>query len=1337
MSDRDLNFTSCSGALKTAGSRCALLCLLMAPGVFLFPPGLSAAVRSSGTVEISDDLSAGFAGSVGLAASGVALDGSLGQVAVSTAGGGGMDVEGGYFQMMSSNPASITHGQVFSASAAVSASATTNPSGTVYYVETATSTDFAGALISGATAFWPAQLTGLRGNTTYYTRLRASYLGEDWTGYTPNASFQTLPATPTPQGFAAVHYSSLTVAWDGAANGPGTRYFVQYGGEPGFLTGGFANTTASSYTFSGLSPNTTYFVRLKAIGDLGDETAYVQFGSTITAAVTPSSTAPCAVSSVTLAAYWGANGNPAGTLYLVRYSTDAFASVQGSSLTAAVSAAFSGLTPNTTHYVRVSALNASGAAGLPAQLPDALTAAAPPLQPAAAFPGRAGFSINVQWLSNSNPPNTEYLAEASTSSNFTASFTAGPGWSPAVAVTAAGLEPVTLYYFRAKARNAAGAETAWTSLGSTATLAGVDLTSPTIANNQAGDMNWRSSNTATYNVDLADSGGSYLSRLQVRVTTGAAGTGALVFDWSDAVTNINANSYTADWGLTPAQWTLLRSGTNYVSVRAYDGAGWYATLPDAFRVLKDTSSPVIADLQAGETTWRKTDPGAIYAVNFNDEAGGAGLAAVEYSASYAAGSANAGVLAWTALPGLTPGATYYNGPWAVNFGALASGVTNYISARARDGAGNVAVLPDVFLVLKNTSGPETRLTSPYAGFHSALAAISGTAAPVLSYAITGVELTLQDKGSNLYWADAGFVSASPVWLKATGLASWAYAASTVPWVSGTQYQVVARAVDTALNYSQPYATGTFTFDNSVPTAFVSTPAANATVETPALIAGTAADAGPNAGVPYVGVRVRRATDLKWWDFATGAWTTSAISTMTTGGASWAFYPDGALRGNLQHGVTYYAYATPRDGAIPPNEPSTTLYATTFTVRDTVAPGDISFSSAATGALPGRLAVTWTAPGDDGALGTLAGNCWFAIQYSTWSGAAFSTTAAAGQVMISTAGAAPGSTQYYLLSGLTPGVTYFVEVWTQDEAGNWSGASPRASGRAAPSLADSIAGNVFTAAGAGVTGVLVEAIDRNLAVAKSVYTVNDGSGSFTLPGLGEGMYRVQATWLSDGFASSVASDQIPTGYAEVRFTLSVTYDLASVGGELALPHIAVSGMRTSAAAAYAVELYQNSRLVAVAPVGAGGRWLISNLLPGKYSVKVPDGNGGSKLLQVSLAPGQDLRLRPLGDLLKSAEVYAYPNPARRAVTFRVKSERAPVRKQVTVFDLTGRPVKEFGDGDFRDCSLAACASGKSDGYEAAWSLPSGVASGVYIYTTRVRETASGDSEKVTRKFAIVR
>ncbi|MDD2805806.1 MAG: T9SS type A sorting domain-containing protein [Elusimicrobiales bacterium] len=1285
--------------------------------------------KTSGTTEISDDLVTGGAGSVELSGGGKLLSGSLGQVAASTAGAAGVELESGYFSKLPANPYAIVHSQVFASSASVSGTGgDPNPSGTVYFVETSSLPSFGGAVITSATAFWPESLQGLKGNTTYYTRLRAAYMSEDFTDYSPAASFQTLPATPTPQGFAAVFSSSLTVAWDGEANSPGTLHFVQLGADPGFLTGGFANVTGSSHTFTGLSPNATYYVRLKAIGDLGDETPYSLFGATITAAVTPSAASLCGVSSVTVAACWNASGNPAGTRYLLQYSTDGFATVQGSSLTVDVTAAFSGLTPNVTHYLRVAALNAAGTAGLAAALPATATSAAPPLALAESFSAVGAFSVSAQWLANGNPPDTEYLAQASTAPAFGGAFTAGPGWSAGVAIIAAGLEPVTTYYFRAKARNAAGAETSWTQLGATVTLAGADTFDPVITNNQAGDMNWRSANSALYNVDLADSGGSYLDRLQVRATTGAAGTGTLVFDWTDAVTNIDANSYTADWGLTSAQWALLPSGTSYVSVRAYDGVGNYADAPDAFYILKDTAAPTIQDLQGGETVWRKTDPGAVYAVNFYDAAGGSGLYAAEYSAASAPGTAGADVLAWTQLPGLTPGATFYEGPWALNFGALASGVTNYISVRALDGAGNFVSVTDAFLVLKNTSGPEVRLTAPSAGFHSALAAVAGTAAPNLEYPIAGSEITIQHLGSNNYWDGADFISATPVWLQASGTNAWTYDTSGIAWTAGIAYQVVARSSDTAQNFSVPYATATFTYDASVPTAFITVPAADATVETPAVISGTAADTGPNSGVPYVGLTLRRAADLKWWNFFTGAWVNSPVSTMTAGGANWNFYPDGPLRGALQHNVTYYVYAVPRDGAVPANEPPAGIYATTFTVRDTAAPGAITFSSAAMGALPGRLLASWTAPGDDGALGSLSDNSWFAINYSTWAGAAFSTAAAMNQVAISTAGVVPGSTQYHLLSGLTPGVTYYLKIWASDEAGNWSGASPLASGRAAPSLADSIAGNVYTAAGAGVTGVLVEAIDRNLAVVKTAYTVDDGSGSFTLAGLGEGIYRVEATWLSDGFASSVASDQIPTGYAEVLFTLSVDVELASVGGELAAYRLSALGSRPLAAGSAAVELYQGSRLVAVAPVGAGGRFLISNLLPGRYSLKVPDGAGGAKLLQVTLAPGQNLRLSPLGELLRSDKVYAYPNPARRSVTFHLESDQSPVLKQLTVFDLTGRPIKEFSDGEFTTAGNVS---------EVTWNIPSGVASGVYMYSARVKYEPTGEYRKTVKKFAIVR
>ncbi|PIU18267.1 MAG: hypothetical protein COT18_10860, partial [Elusimicrobia bacterium CG08_land_8_20_14_0_20_59_10] len=79
------------------------------------------------------------------------------------------------------------------------------------------------------------------------------------------------------------------------------------------------------------------------------------------------------------------------------------------------------------------------------------------------------------------------LAELSTAADFSVSTAIAPGWAAAVSASATDLNPSTVYYFRAKARNAAGAETAYEELGSTVTLYGLDISSPVITNNQAGD----------------------------------------------------------------------------------------------------------------------------------------------------------------------------------------------------------------------------------------------------------------------------------------------------------------------------------------------------------------------------------------------------------------------------------------------------------------------------------------------------------------------------------------------------------------------------------------------------------------------------------------------------------------------------------------------------------------------------------------------------------------------------------------------------------------------------------------------------------------------------------
>ena len=1220
-------------------------------------------------------------------------------------------------------PQSLAATGIHASSFTYSWSGGANPDWTNYQAQLSTAADFTGDVPGSSTNAEFVAIEGLTGNTSYYLRVIAFNNAGLPAVSTAPSSMLTKPALPSPSGFSNVLSSSFTVSWSTSANSPETQYYAQAGTDPGFSVGAYVTTYASSHTFTGLSANSTYYVRIKAIGLQGDETAYVQFGSTITTAVMPSTTVACAVSSVAVTGYWSYNGNAYGTRYLAQVSTDNFSTVLASSETLGDHAQFlAGISPDTTHYLRVASLNSRGALSPFAVLPEALTLAAPPVKQADTFPLVGSFAVTLQWLGNPNPTWTEYAAEVSTAADFSVSAMVAPGWAASVSAAATGLDPLTVYYFRARARNAAGIVTAYENLGSTMTLFGVDTSSPVIANGQSGDAVWRSSNTKTYNIDLSDAGGSFLDRLEIRASSGPGGSGTQAFGWSGTVTGINSNSYTADWGLTSTQWGLLAPGTNYISVRAYDNNGNYSEALGAFYIQKDTSAPVITDGQAGETSWRGADPGPVYLVDFADEV--SGLASVEYSASNTPGSANGNVLDWTALPGLTPGATSYNGPWAVAFGALFSGVTNYISVRARDVTGTLAQKTDAFNVLKNTGGPAVTIASPYAGHYSSFTTIAGSAVQVLGYAITGTELTLQDRANYNYWNGSGW-GVSQVWLKASGTTAWSYDVSAVLWASCTSYQVVARSSDTALNYSAPYATATFTFDSSLPVAFISTPAAGAVLETPALVSGTAQDPSPDSAVPYISLTLRRASDLKWWNFFTGAWVDAAISTVTAGGAAWAYYPDGALRGNLQHGASYYIYAVARDGALPANESPAGLYATTFTVTDTVPPGAVTAVAGVTNRLPGKLDLFWTASGDDGAAALLASG-YYAVACSTDPGAVLSTQTL--YTYISTGSVSPGSSQAYTLADLTPGVTYYLKIWARDEAENWSSPSALVTALSGRRIADAISGNVRTALRAGITGVLVEAINRDLAVVQSAYTADDGSGSFTLGGLAVGIYRVQATWLDNGFASSVSADQIPAGYSEVDFELSLDYELASIGGELPAYRESSSSSFRGRSSAPQVRLYQRGRLVATAAVGAGGRFLIKNLLPGDYTLDVPDTGGGRRQVAVTLRPGENLRVSSLGEILRADKIYAYPNPAGRSVTFHLESDYTVLTKQVVVFDITGREIKEFKDAEFVTVT---------GGWEVRWEIPPGVASGVYLYAVRVKSDADGGKKKTVKKFAIVR
>ena len=314
----------------------------------------------------------------------------------------------------------------------------------------------------------------------------------------------------------------------------------------------------------------------------------------------------------------------------------------------------------------------------------------------------------------------------------------------------------------------------------------------------------------------------------------------------------------------------------------------------------------------------------------------------------------------------------------------------------------------------------------------------------------------------------------------------------------------------------------------------------------------------------------------------------------------------------------------------------------------------------------------------------------------------------------------------------PGETYYLRAWTLDDAGNWSALSNGATTQAAP-FPDRISGHVMTISSAGITGVLVEAYDAAGLLQGQSYTVADGSGSYAISGLPAGSYRIQATWTAEDIVSSVGTDGIALGASNADFLLSISYDLASIGGELAGFGLSAQGYRASGARprAVSVELYQRGRLIATAPVDAAGRFQIGSLLPGKYTLRVPRPEGGFKELAVSLKAGEALRISPLGDILRTGQAYAYPNPASRVITFRFETDQDPVLTQLAIFDITGRLVHKIPHARFTKTGAGPYV------WKAEWEIPSKVASGVYVYTLHVKSEITGEHKKTVKKFAIVK
>jgi hypothetical protein len=233
---------------------------------------------------------------------------------------------------------------------------------------------------SSNTAAVSAVFSGLDANATYYVEVRAinnNGVVTAYAGLGATATLANLPGSASPD---VVSSAAITANWTSASNPAGTRYIAEVS-DSGFTTVlASSNTGATSATFSGLSPNTTYFFRVRSLNFYGGPSTFTTLPTTASLTAVPAAAAFSSVFVSSLQVNWTAGGNPSGTIYQVVLSSAASPATNGFpgnliATTTANSSVLSGLTVTTTYYAAVRALNRNSVASAYADLGSTVTAA--------------------------------------------------------------------------------------------------------------------------------------------------------------------------------------------------------------------------------------------------------------------------------------------------------------------------------------------------------------------------------------------------------------------------------------------------------------------------------------------------------------------------------------------------------------------------------------------------------------------------------------------------------------------------------------------------------------------------------------------------------------------------------------------------------------------------------------------------------------------------------------------------------------------------------------------------------------------------------------------------
>ena len=914
-------------------------------------------------------------------------------------------------------------------------------------------------------------MTGLSDNTTYYFALKTSdeEPNESALSNVPSATTTdgTAPADITALATGTVTSSSVALSWtapgDDGATGTATTYDVRYStstitagnwasatqatGEPAPQVAGSAET----FTVTGLSESTTYFFAIKTSDEGPNESALSNVPSSATATTAPDAVTDLATGTVTTSSIdlsWTAPGDDGATgtatTYDIRYSTITITAGNWASATQATGESspqvagsaetftVTGLSESTTYYFAIKTSDAVPNESALSNVPSAATATTAPDAVTDLGTGTVTTSsVALSWTAPGDDGATgtattydvRYSTSTITAGNWASATQATGEPAPSVAgsaetFTVTGLSnESTTYYFAIKTSDEVPNESALSNVPSVATAttapdAVADLTTGTVTATSVA-LSW------TAPGDDAATGTATTYDIRYSTSTITAG------NWASATqaTGEPAPSV-AGSAETFTVTGLSESITYYFAIKTSDevpNESGLSNVPSGTTSGDVTAPDAVTDLATGTVT---TSSVALSWTASGDD--GATGTATTYDVRYSTSTITAGNWASATQATGEPAPSVAGSAETFTVTGLSESTTYYFAIKTSDEVPNESALSNVPSAATATTAPADVTDLATGTVTTSSVALSWTAPG--DDGATGTATTYDVRYSTSTITAGNWASAT----QATGEPAPSVAGSaetfTVTGLSNesTTYYFAIKTSDAVPNESALSNVPSAATATTAPDAVTDLATGTATTSSVALSWTAPGDDGATGTATTYDVRYSTSTiNAGNWASATQATGEPAPS---AAGSAESFTVTG-----LSESTTYYFAIKTSDEV--PNESTLSNVPSGTTTSDVTTPDAVT--DLATGTVTtSSVALSWTAPGDDGATGTATT---YDVRYSTstiTAGNWASATQATGEPAPSVA----GSSEAFTVTGLSQSTTYYFAIKTSDEVPNESALS---------------------------------------------------------------------------------------------------------------------------------------------------------------------------------------------------------------------------------------------------------------------------------------------------------